>query len=105
EAHANLPLRPGGWDRAPALPDRPVHFGSRDKPLPPAPSPKRRGGEDPSLPSFTPSPKRGGGRGEGFVVQRFGCFSAPGRGIHSGKRWRTSRNASAASAGPRSGSA
>src|SRR5262249_37952824 len=33
-----------------------------DPPLPPTPSPKRRGGEE----SGSPSPLRGGGRGEGF---------------------------------------
>src|SRR5206468_3782249 len=34
------------------------------KPLPPAPSPKRRGSDK----AHSPSPLRGGGRGEGFEV-------------------------------------
>ena len=34
-------------------------------PLPPAPSPGGRGGEEPTGPSSSPSPSGGGGRGEG----------------------------------------
>src|SRR5207249_4409166 len=57
-----------GW-ALPALEPRPdngvyspPHRETVPKPLPPAPSPKRRGGAD----RLSPSPLRGGGRGEGL---------------------------------------
>src|SRR5947208_2771882 len=47
-------------------------YSDRDcaQPLPPAPSPRRRGGEEWSCP---PSPSRGGGRGEGLAA----CHPSP----------------------------
>src|SRR5438477_10752626 len=41
------------------------------EPLPPTPSPKRRGGARQAFPFCSPSPLRGGGRGEGFLKQAF----------------------------------
>src|SRR6266545_931167 len=54
------------------------------KPLPPTPSPARRGGEEKRRLVCSPSPLRGGGWGEGFCYSLdtvFACVAGAARGI------------------------